>query len=172
MNGNKNMSASTADGAGGGPGNRTAAAEKAKEILERFNCMAKGLAAALLNLSPSAAEKAMLAAGAEVVTAKYGRAYKFFCSRTASRDKLAVWAGGGVHVVDREKALAVARKYLELQSMEAAAKAVGLPTSSIVYAAVAFLAGDVLTMAEPRRRPAGRKAEGGQDDVETVVGRW
>jgi len=167
---NENMAAAEAAGAGGGPGNRTAA-EKAKEVLERYGCVAKGLAAALLDMSSPAAEKAMLAAGADVVVARYGRAYKFFCSRSAPRDRLAVWAGGGVHVVDREKALAVARRYLELRSMEAAVKAAGLPASSIVYAAVAYLAGDVLAMAEPRRRPS-RKAgqEGG--DVEAVAGRW
>jgi hypothetical protein len=133
--------------------------------------VAKGLAAALLGMSSPAAEKAMLAAGADVVAARYGRAYKFFCSRSAPRDRLAVWAGGGVYVVDKEKALAVARRYLDLRRMEAAVKAAGLPASSIVYAAVAYLAGDVLAMAEPRRRPS-RKAgqEGG--NIEAVAGRW
>jgi len=165
---NENMAAQAA-GAGGGPGNRTAA-EKAKEVLERYGCVAKGLAAVELNVSPPIAERIMLEAGADTVAAKYGRSYKFFCSRSAPRDRLAVWAGGGVHVVDREKALAVARRYLELRSMEAAVKAAGLPASSIVYAAVAYLAGDVLAMAESWRRKAG------QDDVEavagTVAGRW
>ena len=176
MDGNKNVPAAEAGGASGGPGNRTAAVEKAKELLERYGCVAKGLAAAELGVSPPIAERVMLAAGADVVVLKYGRAYKFFCPRLGPRDKFAVWAGGGVYVIDSEKAHAVARKYLELRSMGAAAKAAGLPASSIVYAVVAYLAGDVLAMAEPRRRPAeGKAAEGGQDGaddgVEAVVGR-
>jgi len=114
----------------------------------------------------------MLAAGADVVVARYGRAYKFFCSRSGPRDRFAVWAGNSVYVIDGEKAHAVARKYLELRSMGAAAEAAGLPASSIVYAAVAYLAGDVLAMAEPRRRPPRKKAaEGGQDDIKAVAGR-
>jgi len=171
MDRNKNMPAAEAGGAQAGARQQNPAVEKAKELLERYGCVAKGLAAAELGVSPPIAEKVMLAAGADVVVARYGRAYKFFCSRSGPRDRFAVWAGGGIYVVDGEKAYAVARRYLELRSMGAAAEAVGLPASSIVYAAVAYLAGDVLAMAEPRMRPPKRRAEGGQDDVEAVVGR-
>jgi hypothetical protein len=157
-------------GASAGARQRNPAVDAAEEMLKKYGCVAKGLASVLLTLSPPIAEKVMLAAGADVVVSRYGRAYKFFCGRGSARDRFAVWAGNNIYIIDAEKARAVARKYLELRSMRAAAEAVGLPASSIVYAAVAYLAGDVLAMAEPRRPPK-RRAEGGQDDIEAVAGR-
>lgn len=177
MDGNNEQLAPNGAGASAGARQQNPAVEKAKGLLERYGCMSKGLAAVELNVSSPIAERIMLAAGADVVVAKYGRSYKFFCSRSAPRDKLAVWARGGVYVIDRDKALAVARKYMETWSMGASAKAVGLPTHNVVYAAVAYLAGDILAAAPapPRQeRPDEKKPDGGQDavnDIETVVGR-
>jgi len=171
MDGNENTFAVKAGGAQAGARQQNPAMEKAKELLERYGCVAKELAAAELDASPQIVEKVMLVAGADVVKVKYGRTYKFFCSRLGPRDRFAVRVGGGIYVIDSEKAYAVARKYLELRSMGAAAEAAGLPASSIVYAAVAYLVGDALAMAESRRGPIKREAEVEQDDIETITGR-